>query len=196
MQPPGAEPAEHLRCTVSAGNVELDADVFAPRGAHGLVIFAHGSSSSRHSPRNRYVSGILNRGGLNTMLIDLLTAEEEQIDSDHGALRFNIPLLGSRLTAIGDWVMQQPRLQEMPLGYFGASTGAAAALVAASLRPAVIGAVVSRGGRPDLASLSLERMITPTLFIVGGDDVEVIALKKSPWFKTYLKTAPEGASIL
>jgi dienelactone hydrolase len=168
----------HLRLRVFAGNAELEADVFLPRDARGLVVFAHGSGSSRHSPRNRFVAGELNQGGLGTVLIDLLTGEEEVIDRESAALRFDIPLLGVRLTAITDWLVQQPRFQDLALGYFGASTGAAAALLAAAERPDFVKAVVSRGGRPDLAGPALAGVRAPCLFIVGGEDHVVIDLNR------------------
>ena len=168
----------HIAATVPACNKELSADVFLPHGARGLVVFAHGSGSSRHSPRNRFVAEEINAGGLGTMLIDLLTEEEEAIDHRTAGLRFDIPLLGARLTAITDWVVQQRRFGDLALGYFGASTGAAAALLAAAERPAIIGAVVSRGGRPDLAGPALPKVLAPTLFIVGGEDRGVLDLNR------------------
>jgi putative phosphoribosyl transferase len=167
---------EHIALTVPAGSAELAADVSLPHGAHGLVVFAHGSGSSRHSPRNQFVAAKINEGGLGTMLIDLLTEEEEVIDRQTAELRFDIPLLGERLAAITDWVVRQRRFAELALGYFGASTGAAAALLAAAERPMVVGAVVSRGGRPDLAGAALPHVLAPTLFIVGGEDHVVLKL--------------------
>jgi len=169
---------EPISCMVPADGVTLPADVFLPEGARGMVIFAHGSGSSRHSPRNRFVAEALKRAGLATMLIDLLTEQEEMIDERTAELRFNIPLLGRRLVAITDWVMEQPRFEVLAPGFFGASTGAAAALFAAAGRPAVIRAVVSRGGRPDLAGDALPLVAAPTLFIVGGDDPVVLELNR------------------
>jgi putative phosphoribosyl transferase len=143
------------------------------------VLFAHGSGSSRHSPRNRHVADVLNGGSVGTILIDLLTEEEEAVDALRGELRFDIPLLGHRVAAITDWVGRQSTLKDLALGYFGASTGAAAALVAAAQRPKVVKAVVSRGGRPDLAGSSLKGVLAPTLFIVGGEDEVVLKLNRS-----------------
>ena len=162
--------------SVALEDVELFADIAVPEGARGVVLFAHGSGSSRHSPRNVHVAGVLNRGELGTILIDLLTEEEEKEDLQTSALRFDIPLLGRRLTGITDWIGGQPGLRNLELGYFGASTGAAAALVAAAERPKVVRAVVSRGGRPDLAGASLQAVRAPTLFIVGGNDPVVLDL--------------------
>lgn len=161
---------------VPVGEIELAADVSLPDRAHGLVLFAHGSGSSRHSPRNRHVADVLHRGSIGTMLIDLLTEEEEAVDIQTAELRFDIPLLGKRVAAITDWIERQPSLKNFGLGYFGASTGAAAALVAAAERPNIVQAVVSRGGRPDLAGPALKRVIAPTLFIVGGLDDTVLNL--------------------
>jgi putative phosphoribosyl transferase len=141
-------------------------------------VFAHGSGSSRHSPRNQFVAAKINEGSLGTMLIDLLTEEEEVIDRQTAELRFDIPLLGERLAAITDWVVRQRRFADLALGYFGASTGAAAALLAAAERPTVVGAVVSRGGRPDLAGPALANVLAPTLFIVGGEDHVVLKLNR------------------
>jgi len=165
--------------TVAVGGIELSADVSVPDGAQGLVLFAHGSGSSRHSPRNRYVAEILNRGSMGTMLIDLLTPDEEAVDIQTAELRFDIPLLGRRLIGVTDWIGRQPVLKDLGLGYFGASTGAAAALVAAADRPDIVRAVVSRGGRPDLAGASLKKVLAPTLFIVGGQDAVVLDLNHS-----------------
>jgi putative phosphoribosyl transferase len=139
-----------------------------------LVLFAHGSGSSRHSPRNRYVAAELGREGLATLLLDLLTEAEERADARTAHLRFDIGLLASRLVVATDWALAQPETKSLRLGYFGASTGAAAALVAAASRPAVVGAVVSRGGRPDLADAALGGVEAPTLLVVGGDDTQVL----------------------
>jgi len=156
--------------------VTLDGNLSLPAGAGGIVLFAHGSGSSRHSPRNRYVARLLNEAKLATLLIDLLTQQEEAIDMRTAQLRFDIELLAERLVAATDWLTQQPETRHLRLGYFGASTGAGAALVAAAERPDVVGAVVSRGGRPDLAGPALERVKAPTLLIVGGNDSPVIEL--------------------
>jgi putative phosphoribosyl transferase len=157
----------------------LPADITIPERATGLVLFAHGSGSSRHSPRNRHVAEILNRGSIGTVLTDLLTEEEEAVDVQTAELRFDIALLGRRLVGITDWIGQQPELKHLGLGYFGASTGAAAALVAAAERPRIVRAVVSRGGRPDLAGSALTGVLAPTLFIVGGEDTVVLDLNYS-----------------
>src|ERR671914_1480676 len=147
--------------------------------AKGIVIFAHGSGSSRHSPRNQYVAQVLNNAGIATLLIDLLTKEEEKIDDVTREHRFNISLLARRLLASTDWIAQYPKIRNLNIGYFGASTGAAAALVAASERPNIISAIVSRGGRPDLAGQQvLNRIQAPTLLIVGENDKQVIHLNE------------------
>ena len=140
------------------------------------MLFAHGSGSSRHSPRNRYVARLLNQAKLATLLVDLLTSDEEAIDMRTAHLRFDIGLLAQRLVAVTDWLTQYQDTRYLRIGYFGASTGAAAALVAAAERPDVVGAVVSRGGRPDLAGPALARVRAPTLLIVGGNDFQVIEL--------------------
>jgi dienelactone hydrolase len=155
----------------------LSGDLVVPQRAEGIVVFAHGSGSSRHSPRNRYVAKVLQRGGLATLLLDLLTAGEEQVDQNTGHLRFDISLLAERLEAT-DWLRREPATRGLSTGYFGASTGAGAALVAAAERPSLIYAVVSRGGRPDLAGSALARVKAPTLLIVGGDDRPVIKLNR------------------
>src|SRR6267378_8528799 len=140
---------------VPAGPARLEGNLSLPEGARAVVLFAHGSGSSRHSSRNRHVARLLNEAKLATLLIDLLTLDEEAIDARTGHLRFDIDLLGERLVAVTDWLTQYPDTRSLPIGYFGASTGAAAALVAAAERPDVVGAVVSRGGRPDLAGPAL-----------------------------------------
>jgi len=152
-----------------------------PPKAKGLVIFVHGSGSSRFSTRNMYVAEILNKNELGTLLFDLLTVEEEKIDNYTAEYRFNIGLLAERLIDVTDWLFKEPSLKGLKLGYFGASTGAAAALTAAAERPDIIYAVVSRGGRPDLAMQSLEKVKAPTLLIVGGEDFEVIELNKTAY---------------
>lgn len=163
---------------IPAGEVRLEGNLVIPDSASGVVLFAHGSGSSRHSPRNRYVAEVLQKGGLATLLMDLLTADEERVDAQTAHLRFDIGLLARRLVAAADWLTQDARTGELPVGYFGASTGAAAALVAAAVRPDRIAAVVSRGGRPDLAGDALPRVKAPTLLIVGGDDEPVIELNQ------------------
>jgi putative phosphoribosyl transferase len=157
---------------------ELDATVTVPRDATGVVVFAHGSGSSRFSPRNQYVAGVLQDAGLATVLLDLLTPEEEAADRRLANLRFDIPFLARRVTGAIDWVPTQSDLGGLPIGCFGASTGAAAALAAAAGRPGAVRAVVSRGGRPDLASHALAHVRTPTLLIVGELDVVVIGMNK------------------
>jgi dienelactone hydrolase len=163
---------------ISAGAVELDGDLGIPAGAAGIVLFAHGSGSSRLSPRNTFVAGILREAGLATLLLDLLTEEEEAIDERTGRLRFDIELLARRLAGATDWLREQAWGGDLKAGYFGASTGAAAALVAAARNPKAVRAVVSRGGRPDLAGEALFKVQAPTLLIVGGDDTHVIELNR------------------
>ena len=163
---------------IQAAGVTLDADVVVPESAQGVVLFAHGSGSSRFSPRNRYVAGELQRASLATVLADLLTPEEEQLDARTGRLRFDIALLATRVIALTDWVTQHQQTAGLPVGLFGASTGAAAALVAAAERPDTVAAVVSRGGRPDLAGPYLRAVRRPTLLIVGGRDDVVIELNR------------------
>lgn len=153
----------------------LDADISGPQDATGVVLFAHGSGSSRHSPRNRFVAAELNGSGFTTVLADLLTSEEERADERTLALRFDISMLSRRLVRMIDWIHSYDLIATLPLGLFGASTGAAAALDAAAARPSVVKAVVSRGGRPDLAS-SLERVQAPTLLIVGRRDDTVLQM--------------------
>ncbi len=163
---------------VQAGQVGLPAFLILPDDAVGLVVFVHGSGSSRFSSRNQYVAGVLNAGGLGTLLFDLLTPDEHAIDSITAQLRFDIPMLGQRTVATVDWLSHEPSLADLPLGLFGASTGAAAALIAAAERPGRVRAVVSRGGRPDLALEDLPRVQAPTLLIVGGRDVPVIGMNE------------------
>ena len=163
---------------VPAGEVELDADVTVPAHSHGVVVFAHGSGSSRFSPRNRYVAESLQGAGLATVLADLLTGDEERLDARTGHIRFDIGLLADRVVALVDWVTGHEPLARLPVGLFGASTGAAAALVAAARRPGPVRAVVSRGGRPDLAGEFLAQVRQPTLLVVGGRDTVVIDLNR------------------
>lgn len=161
--------------------VTLGANLGIPSGAPGFVIFAHGSGSSRHSPRNQYVAGVLREAGLGTMLFDLLTAEEEQAEAETRHLRFDIPFLAERLVGATRWALDKTGSRDLNVGYFGASTGAAAALVAAAELRDDIKAVVSRGGRPDLAGDALEKVIAPTLLIVGGEDRDVIRLNEEAY---------------
>lgn len=169
--------AEHI-VRVNAGNASLEGNLALPPNARGVVLFAHGSGSSRHSPRNRYVASVLQAAGLGTLLIDLLTREEEAIDLEDAHLRFDIRLLSERLVGAVEWLAENPDTGQLKIGCFGASTGAAAALVAAAQRPAKVAAVVSRGGRPDLAGAALPRVQSPTLFIVGGNDPIVLELNR------------------
>jgi dienelactone hydrolase len=164
---------------VGAGPVRLQGDLVLPEGARGVVLFAHGSGSGRHSPRNRYVAGVLHERALGTLLIDLLTLQEEREDAFTGHLRFDIPLLAERLVGATDWILSEPETARLKIGYFGASTGGGAALVAAAERPEAVAAVVSRGGRPDLAGEALPRVQAPTLLIVGGNDTPVIQMNRS-----------------
>jgi len=158
--------------------IRLDGDLTLPSPGGGLVLFAHGSGSGRHSPRNRLVASALVEAGLATFLMDLLTEDEETLDERTGHLRFDIGLLAERLGRATDWLQQEPGLSALPIGYFGASTGAAAALVAAAARPDRVHAIVSRGGRPDLAGAALAAVRAPTLLIVGGSDEHVLELNR------------------
>lgn len=171
---------EQIATVVPLGRIELEADIVVPANAGRLVVFAHGSGSSRRSPRNRQVAALLNRGAIGTVLVDLLTGDEGLRDVRTAELRFDIPLLGQRLIEITDWIGRQPGLRRLALGYFGASTGAAAALVAAARRPQAVHAVVSRGGRPDLAGPALREVLAPVLFIVGENDPAVLSLNSNP----------------
>lgn len=164
---------------IKAGDSAIYGDLVIPKHALAVILFAHGSGSGRLSSRNRYVADVLNRHHLATLLIDLLTSDEEQEDSETGALRFNIPFLAYRFLEATDWLSQNPRTRDLPLGYFGASTGAAAALLAASECRDLVRAIVSRGGRPDLAGSALPKVKAPILLIVGGRDTEVLALNES-----------------
>jgi putative phosphoribosyl transferase len=162
---------------IAAGRtISLEGSLLVPEQPQGVVLFVHGSGSSRHSPRNQFVAQMLQKAGFATLLIDLLTLSEEEQDRATGHLRFNITLLSERVEYATDWLMQQPITQLLKIGYFGASTGAAAALVAAARHPLHVGAVVSRGGRPDLAGDELTKVQVPTLLIVGAKDREVLNL--------------------
>ena len=166
---------------VNAGGHSLEGDLQIPEGATGIVLFVHGSGSSRHSPRNRLVAKVLQEGGIATLLIDLLTTEEERQDALTGELRFDIDFLAGRVLEMTDWLLKQPATKGLKIGYFGASTGAAAALVAASAKPVLIQAVVSRGGRPDLAKPILPKVQAATLLIVGGADYPVIEMNREAY---------------
>lgn len=169
---------EPIAVRIPAGRVMFNGDLSVPHEARGLVIFAHGNGSSRHSPRNRFVAGELQAAGLATLLMDLLTPSEEQADALTGHLRFDIGMLAERLAAATEWAASRAETRTLPVGYFGASTGGGAALVAAAAKPALVAAVVSRGGRPDLAGDALPQVKAPTLLIVGGDDRQVITLNR------------------
>jgi putative phosphoribosyl transferase len=196
---PGETLIEHTSVSIPAGDVLLQGDLSMPSSPKGIVLFAHGSGSSRHSPRNRYVAEALNEHSLGTLLVDLLTAEEEQEDEVTARLRFDIDLLTQRLVAITDWLTSQPRVRGHEIGLFGASTGAAAALMTAAQRPDVVKAVVSRGGRPDLAGSTASLVRAPTLLIVGGRDTAVIQMNRDAMTlmecKVELKIVP-GATHL
>ncbi len=172
--PPQVEQTVHL----PVDKIELLGDLVVPARVGGIVIFAHGSGSSRHSPRNRFVAQVLQASGLATLLLDLLTPAEEKEDEVTREYRFDIDLLAARLAAATDWVRKQHAVAHLPVGYFGASTGAAAALKAAAGYAGVVRAVVSRGGRPDLAGAALHRVKAATLLIVGGADEPVIQLNE------------------
>jgi len=164
--------------SIAMDSIRLEGDLSVPTAPKGAVLFAHGSGSSRHSPRNRYVADVLNEGGLATLLIDLLTADEQEVDLQTAHLRFDIPFLARRLTTTTEWLSRRPEVRHLKLGHFGASTGAAAALVAAAELPRLVSAVVSRGGRPDLAGAALARVEAPTLLIVGAADPVVLDLNR------------------
>jgi putative phosphoribosyl transferase len=174
---------------IPASGVDLDGDLVVPEHAGGMVLFAHGSGSSRRSPRNRAVAEALRGRRLATLLADLLTAEEEQVDERTRRLRFDIGLLADRLVGMIDWLRGQPRTDALPIGLFGASTGAAAALVAAAARRDVVRAVVSRGGRPDLAGPALTEVAAPTLLLVGERDPQVRDLNEQA--RNAMKVAAE-----
>jgi putative phosphoribosyl transferase len=169
--------------SMECGDALLEGTLVVPERSTGIVLFAHGSGSGRRSPRNRYVAEVLQSQGIATLLFDLLTRVEESIDEFTGELRFNIQFLAERLIGATHWVKQQADLQRLEIGYFGASTGAGAALVAASRLPGVVSAVVSRGGRPDLAGDALCSVIAPTLLIVGGNDKPVIGMNQTAFAK-------------
>lgn len=169
-------PEEDLIIETNAG--ALRAVMALPRNCRSVILFAHGTGSSRHSPRNQYVAGKLNEAGLGTLLMDLLTLDEERIDLDTGRLRFDIPLLAGRLDSATEWAQSHPRTAGLDIGYFGASTGAAAALIAAVQRPQIVKAVVSRGGRPDMAGRILPEVRAAVLFLVGGEDRVVLDMNR------------------
>jgi putative phosphoribosyl transferase len=176
---------------IELGPVTVDGDLHIPAGAAGLVIFAHGSGSSRFSRRNRAVAKVLEHAGFGTLLLDLLTQSEEAEDERTAEHRFNIPLLGQRVVGAVDWAQARSDLARTPLAFFGASTGAAAALIAAAERPEMARAVISRGGRPDLAEGALARVEAPTLLIVGGDDTPVIEMNRDAMRQMHAPVALE-----
>jgi putative phosphoribosyl transferase len=184
-------PSQAELVRIQAGAVTLEGDLQLPDQATGLVLFAHGSGSSRHSPRNRFVAHELQTAGLGTLLLDLLTPEEEAVDQHTGHLRFDIELLAERLVATTHWAAVDPATRSLAIGYFGASTGAAAALVAAALEPEKVRAVVSRGGRPDLAGEALPLARAPTLLIVGGRDLTVLELNRAAMARMRTETRLE-----
>jgi len=188
MTPP-TETTTPQSVRLEIAGITLNGDLSPTAGAHGLIVFAHGSGSSRHSPRNRAVAEVLQHARLATLLLDLLTEPEDAGDARTAEFRFDIPLLADRVVAAIDWAAAQPSTSSLPVGLFGASTGAAAALIAAAQRPAAVRAVVSRGGRPDLADASLEAVVAPTLLIVGGLDETVIRLNRLAFER--LKAAKE-----
>jgi putative phosphoribosyl transferase len=163
---------------IPVGSITLCGSIFIPKPAQGIVIFAHGSGSSRHSVRNRFVAQQLNNNNIATLLIDLLTLDEEAIDIKTGEYRFNIPLLAMRLSATSNWVLEQPLTHTLKIGFFGASTGGGAALIAAAQMGNKVSAIVSRGGRPDLAGNALPKVQAPTLLLVGERDPMVIELNR------------------
>ncbi len=167
--------------TIPVQDVHLGGELSLSKEASGLVVFAHGSGSSRHSPRNQFVARMLRESGVGTLLFDLMTAEEEQAEASTRHLRFDIPFLARRLVAATQWVLDEGTIRDISVGYFGSSTGAAAALVAAAEMPENINVVVSRGGRPDLAGDALERVRASTLLIVGGKDTAVISLNEEAY---------------
>jgi putative phosphoribosyl transferase len=190
---------EEALVRIPAGPAVLEGDLVVPAGARGIVLFAHGSGSSRHSSRNRFVAGELQAAGLATLLFDLLTGEEEAIDVHTAHLRFDIELLADRLLAATDWIGGEPQTRALRVGYFGASTGGGAALLAAARRPDVVHAVVSRGGRPDLAGDALPQVRAPTLLIVGGHDLPVIRLNEEAMHRmraeVRLEVVPEATHL-
>ena len=179
--PPDAASPFVRAVTISVGPVLLEGDLAVPQGAAGIVVFAHGSGSSRHSQRNKFVASELRKAGMATLLMDLLTQQEERFEEFTGRLRFDTELLAHRLAEAAKWLEVQRETASLPMGYFGASTGAAAALVAAARQPGRVAAIVSRGGRPDLAGNALSVVRAPTLLIVGGDDMPVIELNQQAY---------------
>lgn len=163
---------------VAVDSVVVEGDLVIPKGAEGVVLFAHGTGSSRHSPRNNFVAGELRDGGLATLLIDLLTEGEKELDRRTRRIRFDVGRLAGRVVEALDWLVRQPETENLSIGVFGSSTGAAAGVIAATERPDVVQAVVSRGGRVDMAQGVLDQLRAPTLFIVGGKDLQVLDLNR------------------
>jgi dienelactone hydrolase len=193
------ESQQEVLISIPIHSVNLPGNLNLPEAAQGIVLFAHGSGSSRHSPRNCFVAEVLQESGFGTLLIDLLTEEEEGIDYYTTQFRFNINLLATRLVGVTDWLLQNESTRDLKIGYFGQGTGAAAALVAATQRPQQVSAIVSRGGRPDLASSVLYRVKAPTLLIVGGYDEPVIIMNQSAFAqlqtKKELKIIPKATHL-
>ena len=189
---------DHL-VRIAVNREMLEGDLNVPSGTPRVVVFAHGSGSSRHSPRNRHIAQMLRQSGLATLLFDLLTPQEEQIDMHTGHLRFDIGLLAQRLIKATEWTVLNSELSGLQMGYFGASTGAAAAFVAAAERPALINGIVSRGGRPDLAGPALGNVQAPKLLIVGGHDLQVLKMNQEALAQLRVEKkleAVEGATHL
>lgn len=184
----------NMEVQIPVGSIYLNGNLDIPERAKGIVVFAHGSGSSRFSSRNRYVAQELQKEGLATLLFDLLTAEEERIDMVTAHLRFDIDLLANRLVSVTNWLLSNPKTANLNIGYFGASTGAAAALIAAKEHSNIIKAVVSRGGRPDLAERALPDVKAPTLLIVGGEDYQVIEMNQ--WALDLLKVEQKELKIV
>jgi len=174
-----APTSAQIQVEIPVDNIMLVGELTLPKNPKGIVLFAHGSGSSRHSSRNKYVAQVLQQAGIATLLFDLLTEHEEALDRFTGHLRFDIPLLAERLRLATDWIKNQGSINQLKIGYFGASTGGGAALMAAAESKTIISAVVLRGGRPDLAGSSLPKVTAPTLLIVGGCDPHVIELNRS-----------------
>ena len=180
---------------IRSGKVELNGDMSVPDEARGIVLFAHGSGSGRMSPRNRYVAGVIQEAGIAALLMDLLTSREEEEDAYTGEHRYNIPLLAERLQMAADWLSEEEATRSLKVCYFGASTGAAAALTAATDRPANVAAIVSRGGRPDLAGEVLPDVKAPTMLIVGGLDDVVVQLNREAFRELRFADAGHGGLL-
>ena len=191
--------AQAMPLRIPTPGAKLNADLVIPVDARGIVLFAHGSGSSRHSHRNQFVARILQESAFATLMMDLLTTEEEHLDNQTRELRFDIDLLADRVTATVEWTAAQPTMKHLPIGLFGASTGAAAALVAAVKRPDLVRSVVSRGGRPDLAGEALKKVKAPTMLIVGGYDDAVLVLnqqaKDQMTCEVVLKVVPRATHL-